>query len=65
MQRLDGVNPQRVLERGFAVVKVGERFVRSVDEVAQGVEFSVVVKDGEISGKVESIRVGNRMKMTG
>jgi exonuclease VII large subunit len=54
-----------VLERGFAVVKVGERFVRSVDEVAQGVEFSVVVKDGEISGKVESIRVGNRMKMTG
>lgn len=54
-QRLDGVSPQRVLERGFAVLKVGEKFIRSVDEVAAGTRFSVVVKDGEVSGTAESI----------
>jgi exodeoxyribonuclease VII large subunit len=54
-QRLDGVSPQRVLDRGFAVLKVKDKYIRSVDEVAVGAQFSVIVKDGEVAGTVDSV----------
>lgn len=55
VHRLDGVSPERVLERGYAVVKHGETFIRSIDEVRKGEGFSVVLRDGEFTGLVENI----------
>lgn len=50
--RLDSLNPQRVLERGYSILSVGGKHVRSVEEVRDGDKMEVAVADGLVIGSV-------------
>lgn len=52
--RLQSLNPRKVLERGYSIVTVNGRHVRSVDEVAVGEKIEVSVIDGVVTGVVDN-----------
>jgi exonuclease VII large subunit len=41
-----------VLERGYSIVRVRGKAVRSVDDVARGQDLEISVVDGRITGTV-------------
>lgn len=49
---LSSLSPQAVLERGYAIVKKGERVVTSVRVVHPKDEISVRLKDGEVGAEI-------------
>lgn len=58
-QRLGLLDPQRVLERGFAIVRGDDGTVRSCDDIPAGGDFDVMLGDGvlqarRIDGETES-----------
>ncbi len=55
-QRLQSVSPQAVLERGYSIVSVCGKSVRSIAEVKVGDVVDVRVSDGVISGTVTAQR---------
>jgi exodeoxyribonuclease VII large subunit len=50
--RLDSINPRKVLERGYSIVRVGGKAVRSVDDLRNGDGMEISVVDGIIKGTV-------------
>jgi exodeoxyribonuclease VII large subunit len=50
--RLESINPQRVLERGYSIVRVKGKNVRSIDEVVDGDGMEISVSDGLVLGTV-------------
>jgi exodeoxyribonuclease VII large subunit len=52
--RLDSINPRKVLERGYSIVRVGGKPVRSVDDVRGGDGLDISIADGLIQGTVTS-----------
>lgn len=50
--RRELLDPQRVLERGYALVWAGDRLVRSAEAVEAGDRVDVRLNDGEISARV-------------
>lgn len=51
--RLESLNPQKVLDRGYSIVSVNGQYVRSVVDVSEGDEIEVSVSDGKIVGAVK------------
>lgn len=52
--RLDGLDPMRPLERGYAMVRAANgHFVRSVAEVAPGDGLDLILRDGSVSVRAE------------
>jgi exodeoxyribonuclease VII large subunit len=51
-RRLDSINPQKVLERGYSIVRVDGKPVRSIDDVCSGDGVEISVVDGFIKGTV-------------
>jgi exodeoxyribonuclease VII large subunit len=51
--RLEGVNPQAVLERGYSIVTVHNRSIRSVADVNSGDVLDIRVADGTIKSFVK------------
>jgi exodeoxyribonuclease VII large subunit len=52
--RLESINPQRVLERGYSIVRVKGKNVRSIAEVSEGDGMEISVSDGLVVGTVTS-----------
>jgi exodeoxyribonuclease VII large subunit len=50
--RLDSTNPQRVLERGYSIVRVGGKPIRSLHDVSDGDGMEISVMDGIVLGTV-------------
>jgi exodeoxyribonuclease VII large subunit len=50
--RLDSINPRKVLERGYSIVRLGGKVVRSVQDVCGGDEMEISMVDGVIRGTV-------------
>ena len=50
--RLDSINPRKVLERGYSIVRVGGKPARSVEDVRRGDAVEISVVDGLIHGTV-------------
>ena len=50
--RLDSINPRKVLERGYSIVRVGGKPVRSIDDVRGGDGMEISITDGIIQGTV-------------
>jgi exodeoxyribonuclease VII large subunit len=50
--RLDSINPRKVLERGYSIVRVGGKVARSVHDVSGGDPMEISVVDGLIRGTV-------------
>ncbi len=55
-KRLSSINPKQVLQRGFALVKDGSRFIRSVDQIKENRELSLSLVDGTVETSVISKR---------
>ncbi len=53
--RLAALDPLRVLERGFSIISVDGRPVRSISEVKVGAAMEVTVVDGVVSGTVSEV----------
>jgi exodeoxyribonuclease VII large subunit len=56
--RLVSVSPRAVMERGFAAVRAGGSYVKSVDQLSTGVKIEVVLADGLARGTVDEVREG-------
>ena len=54
-QSISDLNPMAVLARGYSAVTVGEKIVKSVEEVAIGDKINVKMSDGSVSAVVEDI----------
>jgi exodeoxyribonuclease VII large subunit len=50
--RLDSLNPKKVLERGYSIVRVGGEPVRSINETSDGDALEIQVVDGLVLGTV-------------
>ncbi len=50
--RLQSLSPERVLERGYSIVRVGQQHIRSVTEAHSGDAVEIALADGTIFGKV-------------
>jgi exodeoxyribonuclease VII large subunit len=61
-RRLESVSPQRVLERGFSIITVDGRHVRSASEVKAGQRMDVAVADGMISGDIVNVSKEKRWR---
>lgn len=51
--QLDALSPLKVLDRGYSIVREGERVLKSVGEVSKGKRLEVTFKDGSI--EVEAV----------
>lgn len=61
--KLDSLSPLNVLARGYSLTRTqgGDRIVRSAADVAVGQEIEILVADGMLSARIESIiRTGSR-----
>jgi exodeoxyribonuclease VII large subunit len=58
--RLMAIDPARVLSRGFSIVSVGGRPVRSIAEVQVGGRIEVTMSDGVASGTVSEVKEEKR-----
>jgi exodeoxyribonuclease VII large subunit len=50
--RLDSINPRRVLERGYSIVRIGGKPLRSVDDAREGDGMEISIADGLIQGTI-------------
>ena len=55
-RQLDALDPVRVLERGYAVVRAGGRVVRSSKSVVKGTSIEVQLASGSLDATVEVVR---------
>jgi hypothetical protein len=53
---LRALNPSAVLDRGYAVVKVGDRIVARAAETNIGENVRILLSDGELGARIEEIR---------
>ncbi|XOV90213.1 MAG: exodeoxyribonuclease VII large subunit [Pseudomonadota bacterium] len=49
-------SPQATLDRGYAIVRVGDRIVRSTREITPGTLVTTTIKEGEFDARVEETR---------
>ena len=54
--RLDSINPQKVLERGYSIMRVGGKNVRSIADVSCGDGLEISVSDGVVVGTVTEVQ---------
>lgn len=52
---VEGFNPKRILESGYALARVGAKVLRSKDEVKEGDMLELTLKDGIIESKITKI----------
>jgi exodeoxyribonuclease VII large subunit len=55
-RQLEALDPVRVLERGYAVVRAGDRVVRNSDMLSPGEAIEVQLASGSLSATVEEVR---------
>ena len=52
---LEALNPMSVISRGYAAVFIGNKVVRSVDQLDKGERFTMRLSDGSVRGEVMEI----------
>lgn len=50
--KLDGLNPLNVLNRGYAIAEKDEKIITSSKQLKDGDDFAVILSDGKINAKV-------------
>ena len=50
---VEALSPRRIMELGFAMVRSGEKLLRSVADVAEGEQIEIILTDGTIKARVE------------
>ncbi len=53
---LNAYSPQATLDRGYAIVRIGEKIVRSTRELRAGTLVTTTIKEGEFDARVEETR---------
>ncbi|NDB20592.1 MAG: hypothetical protein EB020_06935 [Proteobacteria bacterium] len=54
--RLEALNPKAVLDRGYSILRIDGKHVRSAEQALPGGVMEVQVVDGVVSGTVISTR---------
>ena len=52
---LEALNPMSVISRGYAAVFIGNKVVKSVDQLDKGERFTLRLSDGSVRGEVMEI----------
>lgn len=55
IQGLDHLSPLKILSRGYAVVEMNDKVVRSVKDVKKNESVRIQLNDGKIDATVENI----------
>lgn len=58
LEKLDVLNPARVLRRGYSIVEHEKGFLHSIREVTAGSRLRLIVADGELQATVDRIGKG-------
>ena len=53
--KLDALSPLKVLARGYSIPYIGDRVVKSVDDVSPGDKLSLKVSDGTVGCTVSRV----------
>ncbi|MES2971503.1 MAG: exodeoxyribonuclease VII large subunit [Patescibacteria group bacterium] len=53
---LEALNPEAALRRGYAVIRVGDKVVRSVKQIKTGDLVTLQIKDGQASATVNKVQ---------
>ena len=53
-------NPQNILKRGYALVKSGGSFVKSIDDIKAGNNIDVNLYDGQLNAVIKMVKSNNR-----
>lgn len=56
MEKLRSLNPEEILKRGYTITKVGDRIIRSVEELEKDKKIEIIYHDGRVISKIEEIR---------
>ena len=51
-QKLEGLDPRNLLQRGYSITMCGGRVVRSVNDVKEGEVITTSLQEGEIYSKI-------------
>ncbi len=54
--KLDSLSPLKVLDKGFSMAKVKDKYINSIKQVKIGDKLITRVKDGEIVSKIEEVK---------
>lgn len=55
MEKLSSLNPEGILKRGYTITKVGNKIIRSVEDVKKDEKIEIIYHDGSVISKVEEI----------
>lgn len=54
---LDGINPLKVMERGYSIVTDGDgNIVTSISKISKGMAVTIKMKDGEAEGEIKGVK---------
>jgi len=56
MEKLSSLNPEGILKRGYTITKVGNKIIRSVEDVKKDEKIEIIYHDGSVISKVEEIK---------
>ncbi|MEG1806230.1 MAG: exodeoxyribonuclease VII large subunit, partial [Clostridia bacterium] len=54
-QALDGLNPLKMLDKGFAKVLIDSKVISSIEEVKEADELTTYLVGGEVKSKVTEV----------
>lgn len=54
-ERVEISHPKNILKRGFSITKVGDKLVKSIEDIAPGQEINTLVQDGKIKSKIKNV----------
>lgn len=58
MEKLEMLDPLKVIKRGYGLVKVKEEIVSSVHHMVKGEQIDVILEDGSVSAVITTVRKG-------
>jgi len=55
MEKLNSLNPEGILKRGYTITKAGNKIIRGAGELKKGEKIEIIYHDGKVISRVEEI----------
>ncbi|MGB6127438.1 MAG: exodeoxyribonuclease VII large subunit [Psychrilyobacter sp.] len=55
MEKINSLNPEGILKRGYTITKIGNKIIRSVEDIKKDEKIEIIYHDGSVISKVEEI----------
>ncbi len=56
MEKLNSLNPEEILKRGYTITKAGNKVIKGVGELEKGEKIEIIYHDGSVISRVEEIK---------